>query len=84
MLGTERAGSGVVIRDDLVLTIGYLIAEADNVTLRTPDGRTIPGHVAAYDQVTGFGLVQPLGKLNLPALKLGDSARAKAQQLQES
>lgn len=78
VLGTERAGSGVVIRDDLVLTIGYLIAEAENVTLKTPDGRAVPGHVTAYDQVTGFGLVQPLGKLGLPALKLGDSARAKS------
>lgn len=78
VLGTERAGSGVVIRDDgLVLTIGYLIAEAGDVTLGTADGRMVPGHVLAYDNVTGFGLIQPLGKLGLPALKLGSSGRAK-------
>jgi len=37
------------------------------------DGRAIPGHALAYDQATGFGLVLALGKLNLPALELGDS-----------
>src|SRR5271165_2274906 len=73
-LGTERAGSGVVIREDgLVLTIGYLITEAESVWLITNDGRAVPGHALAYDQTTGFGLVQALGRLNLPALEMGDS-----------
>jgi S1-C subfamily serine protease len=72
-LGTERAGSGVVIREDgLVLTIGYLVTEAETIWLSSADGRAIPGHVLAYDQETGFGLVQALGRLNLPALALGD------------
>src|ERR1700730_11859097 len=32
VLGTERAGNGVLIRDDgVVLTIGYLITEAESV-----------------------------------------------------
>ncbi len=74
-LGTERAGNGVVIREDgIVLTIGYLITEAESLWLHTNDGRAIPGHVAAYDQETGFGMVQALGRLNLPALPLGHSA----------
>lgn len=73
-LGTERAGSGVVIREDgLVLTIGYLITEAESVWLITHDGRAVPGHALAYDQTTGFGLVQALGRLGLPAMKLGDA-----------
>jgi S1-C subfamily serine protease len=73
-LGTERSGSGVVIREDgLVLTIGYLITEAETVWLITADGRAVPGHALAYDQSTGFGLVQALGRLDLPALELGDS-----------
>jgi S1-C subfamily serine protease len=77
-LGTLREGSGVVIRDDgLVLTIGYLITEAEEVWLTTHDGRVVAGHALAYDQVTGFGLVQPLGALNVPALELGDSGTAK-------
>jgi S1-C subfamily serine protease len=77
-LGTRREGSGVVIREDgLVLTIGYLITEAEEVWLGGHDGRSVAGHVLAYDQATGFGLVQALGKLGLPAMGLGDSGKAK-------
>jgi S1-C subfamily serine protease len=77
-LGTERTGNGVVIRGDgLVLTIGYLITEAETVWLISPDGRAIPGHALAYDQHSGFGLVQALGKLDLPAIELGDPAGLK-------
>ena len=73
-LGTERTGSGAVIREDgLVLTIGYLITEAESVWLITADGRAVPGHALAFDQTTGFGLVQALGRLNLPVLALGNS-----------
>ena len=73
-LGTERTGNGVVIREDgLVLTIGYLVTEAETVWLITADGRAVPGHPLAFDQTTGFGLVQALGKLDLPAMELGDS-----------
>ncbi len=73
-LGTERTGNGVVIREDgLVLTIGYLVTEAETVWLITSDGRAVPGHPLAFDSTTGFGLVQALGKLNLPALEMGDS-----------
>lgn len=73
-LGTERTGNGVVIRaDGLVLTIGYLITEAEQVWLITHDGRAVPGHALAFDQSSGFGLVQALGRLDVPALELGDS-----------
>ena len=73
-LGTERIGSGAVIREDgLVLTIGYLVTEADSIWLITADGRAVPGHALAYDQTTGFGLVQALGRLGLPALELGEA-----------
>ena len=78
VLGTERTGNGVVIRENgLVLTIGYLITEAETVWLTTNDGRKIPGHVLAFDQETGFGLVQALANLNLPALSFDQSATAK-------
>jgi S1-C subfamily serine protease len=78
-LGTRREGSGVVIRDNgLVLTIGYLITEAEEVWLTRHDGIVVPGHALAYDQETGFGLVQALGDLDLPALAFGDSTGAKA------
>ena len=75
ILGTERSGSGVVIRDNgLVLTIGYLVTEAETIWLTSIDGRATPGHVLAYDQETGFGLIQALGRLDLPALEFGRSA----------
>jgi len=75
-LGTERAGSGVVIRENgLVVTIGYLIMEAETVWVTSPVAGAVPGHALAYDQQTGFGLVQPLGRLGLPALAIGDSTR---------
>lgn len=77
ILGTERAGSGVVIRDDgLVLTIGYLITEAESIWLTANDGAVVAAHALAYDAVTGFGLVQPLGRLRVPALARGSSAAA--------
>ena len=77
-LGTERAGSGVVISDTgLIATIGYLITEAETIWITTNDGQAVPGHALAQDQETGFGLVQALGKLNVPHLELGDSDRLK-------
>jgi S1-C subfamily serine protease len=76
-LGTERAGNAVLIRDTgVVLTIGYLITEAETIWLRPNEGPAVPGHVLAYDQETGFGLVQALARLDLPALPLGESAAA--------
>jgi S1-C subfamily serine protease len=74
-LGTQRGGSGVVIRDSgLIVTIGYLITEAETVWITTADGRATPGTVAAYDQETGFGLVQSLGRLCVPAMAIGQSS----------
>lgn len=60
-LGRQRQGSGVIIdAEGLVLTIGYLILEADQVQIVTQDNRTLPARVVAYDLATGFGLVRPL------------------------
>lgn len=77
VLGMKRLGSGVVIRaDGLVLTIGYLITEAESIWITTRDGTVVPAHAVAYDYVTGFGLVAPLGRMSIPALELGSSAAA--------
>lgn len=73
-LGTERAGQGVVIRDDgLVVTIGYLIAEAEEIWLTTYKGRAVQAHMLAYDYDSGFGLVQAVEPLGVPVMPLGDS-----------
>jgi len=77
-LGTERGGYGAVIREDgLILTIGYLINEASQIWLTTNRGTVVPGHPLAYDQATGFGLIQPLGKLGAPHLERGLAADVK-------
>ena len=75
-LGTERAGNGVVIDEGLVLTIGYLITEAETVWLHLGDGRVMEGHSLGYDAVTGFGLVQALGHMSVEPVPLGSSATA--------
>lgn len=76
ILGTDRIGHGVVIRSRdrrLVLTIGYLITEAESVWLTDHEGRVVEAYPLAYDQVSGFGLVQPLGALEVPAMELGST-----------
>src|SRR6202161_3543121 len=72
-LGTERAGNGVLIDDGLVLTIGYLITEAESVWLHLGDGRVVEGHALGIDSVSGFGLVQALGHIELDPIPLGSS-----------
>jgi S1-C subfamily serine protease len=72
MLGTDRRGSAVVIEESgLVLTIGYLVSEAESVWLTSHANRAVPAHVLAHDFESGFGLLQAMGKLDLPALPMG-------------
>ena len=74
-LGRARQGSGVVIGNgDLVLTIGYLILEAEQVQLITDDEREVPARLIGYDVATGFGLVQPLTPLRIAPAPFGTGA----------
>lgn len=74
-LGRARQGSGVVIGNgDLVLTIGYLILEAEQVQLITDDEREVPARLVGYDVATGFGLVQPLAPLRIEPAPFGSGA----------
>ena len=74
-LGTERAGNGVLIRDDgLILTIGYLITEAEAVWVVDNDGKACAPHVVGYDQEPGLGLVQAMGRLDIKPLEIGSSS----------
>ena len=79
ILGSQRTGNGVVIDSaGLILTIGYLMTEATDVWLTSPEGPEVAAHPLAYDQVTGFGLVLPLQKLDVPAIPVGSSAELRA------
>ncbi len=74
-LGTFRRGNGIIIDDSgLVLTIGYLVLEATQISLVRADGRTVPAEYVAYDYDTGFGLVRALGDLGAGAIPFGDSS----------
>lgn len=73
-LGSERSGSGVLIAPSgLVLTIGYLVLEADQVEVTDSRGRTVPASVVAYDHATGFGLLRPVVALSPKPVALGAS-----------
>jgi serine protease Do len=78
-LGKQRSGSGVVIgADGLVVTIGYLILEADDIQITTTDKKTVPARVVAYDLATGFGLIRPVVPLRgIAPVALGGSADTK-------
>lgn len=80
-LGKARSGSGVVIgAEGLVLTIGYLVLEAEDVALVRDDGSLVPARVLAYDVATGFGLLQALTPLGLDPVPLGRSAAIASQE----
>ena len=72
-LGPERRGTGVLIREGFVLTIGYLVVEAESVQVTSADGRVLPAAVAAYDHASGFALLRLLAAGSGKPLKLGDS-----------
>ena len=70
-LGTEREGTGVVIGDNgLILTIGYLIVEAEDVSIVDSKGRTLSARVVGYDHATGFGLLRTIAPLDAKPVTL--------------
>jgi S1-C subfamily serine protease len=78
-LGTERSGNGVVIRSDgLILTIGYLITEAETIWLTLNEGTTVPGHALARsgDRVRPRATARPCRHADArPRLRRGDARR---------
>jgi S1-C subfamily serine protease len=79
-LGREREGSGIVIDESgLVLTIGYLMVEAQSAEVITNAGRTLPATMVGYDHETGFGLLRTLEPPKIKPLALGRSADLKVQ-----
>jgi S1-C subfamily serine protease len=73
-LGTERVGTGVVIDSTgLVVTIGYLIVEASEVTITAADAEAVPATILAYDHESGFGLIRANQPLRVAPVGLGNS-----------
>jgi len=72
-LGTVRGGNGVVIDDKHILTIGYIVVEAERITITLPDGKKFPGELIGYDHTTGFGILRTIIKSDLTPLKIGNS-----------
>ena len=71
LLGTERVGHGVRIRDDgLIATIGYVVHEAENLWIGSAE-TVVPGFVIGYDFDSGLALVKPSLPLRGPAMRLG-------------
>jgi len=80
-LGTQREGTGIVIdASGLVLTIGYLVLEAETVELSTADGTTFAATVVGYDAASGFGLVRAVGPLPIKPVEVGNSSRLAARE----
>ena len=75
---THRVGNAIVIgAEGLMLTVSYLITEAEQVVVSTNDGLWVPAHVLGVDAATGFALIHALEPLGLPALAIGDSRKVR-------
>lgn len=73
-LGPRRQGSGAVIDNDgLIVTIGFLILEADAVEVETHSGLAVPAEVLAYHAESGFGLLRAIAPLDATPIKLGSA-----------
>jgi serine protease Do len=73
-LGAQRQGSGALVREGYVLTIGYLVIEAESIEVTGADGKSVPATLAGYDHASGFGLLRLVGRLAGKPLALGESA----------
>jgi len=73
-LGPQRQGSGALVREGYVLTIGYLVIEAESIEVTGADGKSVPATLAGYDHASGFGLLKLIGPLAGEPLTLGNSA----------
>jgi S1-C subfamily serine protease len=77
-LGTEREGNGVVIDSKgHILTIGYLILEAETLQVFGTGDKPIKAVFVGYDHKTGFGLLRADEPLDIIPMKLGKSSEIK-------
>jgi serine protease Do len=72
-LGIKREGNGVAIDEKHILTIGYIVIEAETIDIGLANRRRLPARLVAYDHTTGFGLIKSVIPLKMNPLPLGDS-----------
>ena len=73
--GKERSGSGVVIDSaGLIATAGYIVAEAETVTVTFANGVADEAEIVAYDDSIGVGIVRTKNFRSTQALRMGNSA----------
>jgi S1-C subfamily serine protease len=74
-LGENREGTGIVIDDrGHIVTIGYVVIEADSIEITTQDERTLPATLVGYDHASGFGLLRAGAPLGVKPMTLGQAA----------
>lgn len=74
-LGRTREGTGVLIDDQgHILTVGYIVIEAEAIEITTADDKTVPATLVGYDHASGFGLLRAQALMNLKPIALGQSA----------
>jgi serine protease Do len=80
-LGTIRGGNGIVIDDKHILTIGYIVVEAETITITLPNGGVVPAELTGYDHTTGFGILKTILPSKLTPLQIGDSDKLNKEDL---
>jgi len=74
-LGTRRQGNGVVIDSEgTILTVGYLIREAESIVVTAQGTTSVGARVVGYDFGTGFGLIRTEKTLGVKPIALGKSS----------
>jgi len=73
ILGTFRQGTGILIDEEHVLTVGYLILEASTAQITLDGGRQVPARLLGIDLESGLGVLQVLEPTETATLKLGSS-----------
>jgi serine protease Do len=80
-LGTIRGGNGIVIDDQHILTIGYIVVEAETITITLPNGGVVPAELAGYDHTTGFGILKTILPSKLTPIQIGNSDKLNKEDL---
>jgi S1-C subfamily serine protease len=77
-LGARRFGSGIVVDPrGYVLTVSYVLVDAQEIEVRLRDGRIVAARLAGLDLDSGLGVVELAGGGPWPSATLGSSADAR-------